>query len=35
LTYLLVALPMAWLAFAAIFGPKRAAPRMQQAATSR
>ena len=35
LTYLLVALPMAWLAFAALFGPRRPAPRMQQAATSR
>jgi high-affinity iron transporter len=35
LTYLLVALPMAWLAFAALFGPKRPAPRMQQPATSR
>jgi high-affinity iron transporter len=34
LTYLLVALPMAWLAFAALFGPKRPAPPMQQTAGS-
>jgi high-affinity iron transporter len=33
LTYLLVALPMGWLAFAAFFGPRRPAPRMQQATT--
>ena len=33
LTYLLVALPLAWLAFAAIFGPKRtSAPQVQQTA---
>ena len=32
LTYLLVLLPMGWLAFAALFGPKRPAPQMQQTA---
>ncbi len=32
LTYLLVLLPMAWLAFAAIFGPKKPASRLPQAA---
>ena len=34
LTYLLVLLPMAWLAFAALFGPKRQAPQVQQPAGS-
>jgi high-affinity iron transporter len=32
LTYLLVLLPMAWLAFAAIFGPKKPAARLPQTA---
>jgi high-affinity iron transporter len=32
LTYLLILLPMAWLAFAAIFGPKKPAPRLPQTA---
>jgi high-affinity iron transporter len=30
LTYLLVLLPMGWLAFAMLFGPKRPAPQVQQ-----
>ena len=34
LTYVLVALPLAWLLFAAIFGPKRSSvPQVQQTAT--
>ena len=32
LTYLLVILPVAWLAFAALFGPKKSAPRLEQTA---
>lgn len=32
LTYLLVLLPMGWLAFAAIFGPKKPTPRLPQTA---
>ena len=32
LTYMLVLLPMGWLAFAALFGPKKSAAQMPQAA---
>jgi high-affinity iron transporter len=32
LTYLLVALPMAWLVLASVFGPKKSTPQLQQTA---
>jgi high-affinity iron transporter len=35
LSYLLLALPLGWLAFAAIFGPKRPAVPIQQHAATR